>query len=82
VGLPHDFPQWNIVYPYYQIWSAAGKNGEASLFDRVLQELILSRRVICGREPKTTMVIIDSKSIKNTDTAEEKGYDGGKKLQG
>jgi transposase len=81
-GLPHDFPKWNIVYHYYQIWSAAGKNGEASLFDRVLRELVLSRRVICGREAKTTMVIIDSKSVKNTDTAEEKGYDAGKKLQG
>jgi hypothetical protein len=52
------------------------------LFDRVLQELVLSRRVICGREGKTTMVIIDSKSVKNADTAEEKGYDAGKKLQG
>jgi transposase len=37
-GLPHDFPKWNIVYYYYQIWSAAGKNGEASLFDRILRE--------------------------------------------
>ncbi|MDR1230672.1 MAG: IS5 family transposase [Spirochaetaceae bacterium] len=81
-GLPHDFPKWNIVYHYYQIWSAAGKNGEASLFDRVLRELVLSRRVICGREAKTTMVIIDSKSVKNTDTAEEKGYDAGKKPSG
>jgi transposase len=81
-GLPHDFPKWNIVYHYYQIWSAAGKNGEAPLFDRVLRELVLSWRVIHGREPKTTMVIIDAKSIKNTDTAEEKGYAAGKKLPG
>jgi transposase len=54
-GLPHDFPRWNIVYYYFQIWGAAGKNGEASLFDRVLQELVLSGRVIQGREPKTTI---------------------------
>jgi hypothetical protein len=26
------------------------------------------------------MVIVDSKSVKNTDLAEEKGYDAGKKL--
>jgi transposase len=81
-GLPHDFPKWNIVYHYYQIWSTAGRNGEASLFDRVLRELVFSERVICGRGAKTSMAIIDSKSIKNADTAEEKGYDGGKKLQG
>jgi transposase len=80
--LPHDFPKWNIVYHYYQIGSGAGKNGEASLFDRVLREQVLFGRVICGRKGKTTMVIIDSKRVKNTYTAEEKGYDGGKKLQG
>jgi hypothetical protein len=69
------------VYHYFQIWSATGKNGEVSLLDRILGELVLSERVICGREPKTTMIIMDSKSVKNTDTACEKGYDGGKKLQ-
>jgi transposase len=36
-GLPHDIPKWNIVYHYYPTGNAAGKNGEASLFDRVLQ---------------------------------------------
>jgi transposase len=80
-GLPHDFPKWNIVYYHYQIWSAAGKHGEYSVFDRVLRELVLSERVTHGREPKTSMVITDSKSVKNTDTAEEKGCDAGKKLQ-
>jgi transposase len=78
-GLPHDFPKWNNVYHYFQIWSAAGPNGGASLFDRVLRELTVSRRVICGREAKTSMVIADSKSVKNVDTAGEKGYDAGKK---
>jgi hypothetical protein len=75
-------PSGTSCTTYYQIGSAAGKNGEASLFDRILRELALSKRVICGREPKTAMIIIDAKSIKNTDTAEEKGYDAGKKLQG
>jgi transposase len=78
-GLPHDFPKWNIVYYYYRIWSAPGPNGEFSVFDMVLQELVVLRRVICGREAKTSMVIGDSKSVKNVDTACEKGYDAGKK---
>jgi transposase len=73
-GLPHDFPRWNIEYYYSRTWSAAaGKNGEVSLFDRILGELVLSGRVISGREPKTTMIIMDSKSVKNTGTACEKG---------
>jgi hypothetical protein len=44
----------------------------------MLRELVLSERVMRGREPKTTMVIMDSKSVKNTDTSEEKGHDGEK----
>ena len=34
------------------------------------------------RKNKTTFCIIDSQSVKNTDTAEEKGYDAGKKISG
>jgi hypothetical protein len=65
--------------PLLQIWSAAGPKGGASVFDHVLRELVLSGRVMGGRESQTSMVIMDSKSIKNIDTAEEKGYAGGKK---
>jgi transposase len=50
--LPRDFPKWNIVYYYYQIWSEAGKNGETSLFDRMLGELVLSERVMRGGKRK------------------------------
>ncbi|MDR1468767.1 MAG: transposase [Spirochaetaceae bacterium] len=38
-GLPHDFPKWNLVYYHYQIWSAEGPNGEASVLDRALRKL-------------------------------------------
>ena len=34
------------------------------------------------KKDKTSMGIIDSKSIKNADTAEEKGYDASKKVSG
>jgi len=77
-SLPHDFPKWNNVYNHYRIWSEKDNEGE-SILDKVLKELVMSERVINGRQPKTSMIIVDSKSIKNTDTAEEKGYDGGKK---
>ena len=81
-GLPQDFPKWNIVYYYYPIWSVAGPNGETSVFERILREPVISQRVICGREIKTTMVIVEAKSVKNVDTAGQKGYDGGKKISG
>ena len=35
-----------------------------------------------GRNLQTSFLIVDSKSIKNTDTAENKGYDAGKKISG
>jgi hypothetical protein len=50
------------------------------VFDVVLQEPGTSERVICGREEKTSMVIVDFKSVKNVDTAREKGYDAGKNI--
>lgn len=78
-SLPHDFPKWEICYYHYNEWRKAGE-GEESVLDRVLCELVESERCINGRDPKTTMIIVDSKSIKNTDTAEIKGYDAGKKL--
>ncbi len=35
-----------------------------------------------GRKPTTSFLIIDAQSVKNTDTATEKGYDAGKKVSG
>lgn len=35
-----------------------------------------------GRKEKTSMIIVDAQSVKNTDTAREKGYDAGKKVSG
>ena len=36
----------------------------------------------CLKKDKTTLGIIDAKSVKNVDTATEKGYDAGKKVSG
>jgi len=35
-----------------------------------------------GRDAQTTFLIVDAQSVKNTDTAEQKGYDAGKKVSG
>jgi len=39
-------------------------------------------RINRGRNEKTTFVIVDAQSVKNTDTAEQKGYDAGKQVSG
>lgn len=35
-----------------------------------------------SRKENTSMIIIDSQSVRNTDTGREKGYDGAKKVSG
>jgi len=44
--------------------------------------LVAEERKKKGRLAKTSFIIIDAQSVKNTDTAEEKGYDAGKKVSG
>jgi transposase len=39
-------------------------------------------RINSGRRKETSFVIVDAQSVKNTDTAEQKGYDAGKKVSG
>lgn len=39
-------------------------------------------RTNSGRTEHTSFCIVDSQSVKNTDTAENKGYDAGKKISG
>ena len=38
-------------------------------------------RISNGRKEQTSFIIIDSQSVKNTDTARDKGYDAGKTIQ-
>ena len=79
-ALPHDFPEWNSVYNYFTIWSKKDETGK-SLLDKILADLVIMERLSHDRNPQPTMLIVDSKSIQNADTAKTKGYDAGKKLQ-
>jgi len=78
-ALPHDFPKWQNVYYHFRMWKEVGADGE-SLIDKVQRKLVAAERVKNGREEQTSMIITDSRSVKNAATAEESGYDAGKKL--
>ena len=78
-AIPHDFPKWQNVRYHYDIWTQPDENGVCVL-DRILRKLVEEERKKDNRKEKTTMIIIDSKSIQNTDTAKEKGYDAWKKI--
>ena len=79
-AIPHDYPNWRIVRYYYDIWAEEDDDG-ISLLDRMLRKLVEMERKNNDRSEKTTMIIVDSKSVQNADTAQSKGYDAGKKLQ-
>ncbi len=77
--LPSDYPKWQAVYYYFKVWTKADESS-SSILDRALQKLVTRIRNEDIRKDKTTFGIIDAQSVQNTDLAEEKGYDAGKKL--
>src|SRR5437764_12741164 len=76
-----DFPKWRSVHSYFEIWSEEVE-GKESILDQALKKMVGKVRTNNGREEKTSFCIVDAQSVKNTDTAEEKGYDGGKRVSG
>ena len=44
--------------------------------------LVSETRTNNGRKEETSFIIVDAQSVKNTDSADEKGYDAGKKVSG
>jgi len=74
--LPHDFPDWQSVYHYFQLWTKDGT------WKRLHDELRRAVRVKAGRNPEPTAAILDSQSVKSAGEALERGYDAGKKVTG
>ena len=77
-SLPHDFPPWDTVYWYFQLWNAEGTT------DRIHNALRDAVRDAAGRDPMASAGIVDSQSVKGADTvgADSRGYDAGKKING
>jgi putative transposase len=65
--LPHDLPPWETVYAYFSHWRGDGA------WERLNRELRIEMRLSEGREAEPSAAVIDSQSVKGTESSDEAG---------
>jgi transposase len=77
-SMPADYPPWHTIYGFARRWAAAG------VFGVIRDHLRRRIRLAAGKTPQTASVIVDSQSIKASETVSQatRGWDGGKKING
>ncbi|MDR1957653.1 MAG: IS5 family transposase, partial [Planctomycetaceae bacterium] len=74
--MPHDFPPEGTVRRYFHYFKRTQQ------FESINEILRKQVRVQEGRNEEPSLAIIDSQSVKAANSAGERGYDAGKKING